>query len=79
MLCGIRRGENDLDMNKMTKREVIVLMLCFLVSATGFLLILGSIGALENDAIGFKQYFLQVSIGFGLWFITWAIAKIGRR
>ena len=37
------------------------------MAGAGFLLQIGTIGALERDTIGFGQFFAQMGISYGIW------------
>lgn len=55
----------------MTRKQRI--MVAYIIRATvaiigllGFILMLGTCGALEQDLIGFRQFFIQSAIGFAM-------------
>lgn len=46
------------------------------------LILMGSVGSLEIDRIGFTQYFVQCALGLALWIVTeqsQTILKLKRR
>lgn len=42
----------------------------------GCLLVIGSVGALENDYISITQYLVQELIGFGLFGVAYLVCKV---